>query len=274
MSLAVGHIAYANCAPFFHHLPAAGFDGRIVSGVPAQLNRLLAEGEIDISPSSSFEYARQWRDYLLLPGHSISSVGPVQSVLLFSPHDLAALDGQQIALTGESATSVNLLKVILAEFVGCREVDCRPWAGSVEEVVAGGGNALLIGDRALRTSLAPPEGTRIYDLGALWYHQTGLPFVFALWILRREAAEAKQAEIASFAGQLDQARHLAFANLQALADAAPERDWFGAERLVRYWQLMSYDLDPLHLQGLELFFHLCHRNGLLNEEPELNFWHP
>jgi len=37
---------------------------------------------------------------------------------------------------------------------------------------------------------------------------------------------------------------------------------------------MSYDLDPLHLQGLELFFHLCHRNGLLNEEPELNFWHP
>lgn len=274
MSLKVGHIAYANCAPFFHHLKAAGFSGEIVHGVPAELNRLLAQGRIDISPSSSFEYARQWRDYLLLPGHSISSLGPVQSVLLFSPHDLAALDGETIILTGESATSVNLLKVILNEFVGCRQVNCEPCDGDVEAVVASGGSALLIGDRALRASFAPPEGTRIYDLGALWYHQTGLPFVFALWILRRDAARDKGGDIGLFAEQLEHSRNLAFADLDGLAAAASERSWFSEEGLVRYWRQMSYDLDPLHLQGLELFFHLCYRHGLLDEEPELCFWQP
>lgn len=86
MSLTVGHITYANCVPFFRHLQDSGFCGRIVQGVPAQLNALLAAGQIDLSPSSSFEYARNWRDYLLLPDLSISASGPVKSVLLFSPN--------------------------------------------------------------------------------------------------------------------------------------------------------------------------------------------
>lgn len=95
MNLSVGHITYANCAPFFHYLDSSGFSGRIVPGVPSHLNRLLAEGEIDISPSSSFEYARGWRQYLLLPGQSISSRGPVQSVLLFSSRPLEELAGEK-----------------------------------------------------------------------------------------------------------------------------------------------------------------------------------
>ena len=77
MTLTVGHIAYANCVPFFHYLRASGFDGRIVAGVPSELNRMLAAGAIDLAPSSSFEYGRNWRNYLLLPGHSISSCGLV-----------------------------------------------------------------------------------------------------------------------------------------------------------------------------------------------------
>jgi len=274
MTLTVGHIAYANCAPFFHHLPGTGFDGRIVSGVPVELNRLLAGGEIDVSPSSSFEYAQHWRDYLLLPGHSISSVGPVQSVLLFSPNELSALDGVEIALTGESATSINLLQILLRELAGCQKVCCKVAARPVEEVIAEGGHALLIGDRALRASLNPPEGTRIYDLGALWYHLTGLPFVFALWIVRRDVVENKALELSRFVGQLQVARELAFADLDQLARQAPERDWLGERQLVAYWQQMCYELDAFHQQGLELFFHLCHKHGLLSEMPQICFWTP
>lgn len=272
MTLAVGHIAYANCAPFFHHLRSSGFTGRIVDGVPSALNTLLACGTIDVSPSSSFEYALHWRDYLLLPGHSISSVGPVQSVLLFSPRDLVDLDGVEIALTGESATSVNLLQILLHELAGCRQVRCRVPEQPVEEIVAAGGHALLIGDRALRAGLNPPPGTRCYDLGALWYHLTGLPFVFALWIVRRDAAAAKPTELKSFAAQLQRSRDRAFADLEALANEAPERAWLGEERLLDYWRQMSYELDTFHRQGLELFFHLCHKHGLLGEVPEICFW--
>ncbi|RMF42965.1 MAG: futalosine synthase, partial [Deltaproteobacteria bacterium] len=78
MNLRVGHISYLNCVPFFADLRRQGFDGEIVCGVPAQLNAMLAAGEIDLCPSSSFEYGRAAQDYLLLAGQSISSIGPVQ----------------------------------------------------------------------------------------------------------------------------------------------------------------------------------------------------
>jgi chorismate dehydratase len=43
---------------------------------------------------------------------------------------------------------------------------------------------LLIGDRALDLLLGPHEH-EIWDLGAAWYDLTQLPFVYAVWALRR-----------------------------------------------------------------------------------------
>lgn len=271
MNLVVGHIAYTNCAPFFHHLRAAGFSGEIVSGVPAQLNQLLAAGQIDVSPSSSFEYARNWREYLLLPGLSISTRGPVRSVLLFSPHPLTGLEGAQIALTGESASSVHLLKILLHEFVGLNQVSYAVPDGEVEEVVARGGSALLIGDRALKMAKSYVGGV-IYDLGDLWYRYTGLPFVFALWILRREAAREKVFQVHALLAQLQISQQRAFNDLVGLARSVSERSWMSEAGLVDYWQTMSYGLDEEHLRGLELFFRLCRKQNLLPEVPELDFF--
>lgn len=269
MSLRVGHISYVNCAPFFHYLRRSGFSGKILSGVPSELNRQLATGKIDLSPSSSFEYALHWRDYRLLPGHSISSRGPVQSVLLFSPRSPGNLSGQTIYVTGESATSINLLQVLLREFYGCHDLACKVPEVSVEEVIASGGNALLIGDRALRAS-RESEGCQIYDLGKLWTRETELPFVFALWIVRRCVADAKYDDLVAFHQQLTMARERAERDLEALANASPEREWMSCEALVSYWKQMSYDFTPDHQRGLELFFHFCVKYGLLAEQPEIH----
>lgn len=271
MSLVVGHIAYTNCAPFFHHLRAAGFAGDIVSGVPAQLNRMLAAGEIDVSPCSSFEYGRNWRDYLLLPALSISTKGAVRSVLLFSPKPLIELEGAQIALTGESASSVHLLKILLHEFVGLQQVSYDVPQTPVEDVIAQDGSALLIGDRALKMALSYRDGV-IYDLGELWYRYTGLPFVFALWILRRTAAQGKARQVRNLLAQLEISRQMAFNDLAALARSVPECSWMTEAGLVDYWQTMSYALGEEHIRGLELFFQLCHKQNLLPELPELNFF--
>jgi chorismate dehydratase len=271
MSLVVGHIKYINCAPFFHYLPPCGFAGRIIGGVPSHLNRLLAQGEIDISPSSSFEYARNWREYLLLPDVSISACGPVKSVLLFSRRPIEALEGAAIALTGDSATSINLLQVILREFYGLRDYRCEVPARPVEEVIAAGGAALLIGDRALREALTG-RSRYVYDLAELWLEHTGMPFVFALWILRRQAAMVKYADIKTLQRQLKCSLELAFASLPRLAAATPEREWMGETGLVDYWRSMSYELGNAHLDGLRFYFHLCARHKLLAEEPEIRFF--
>jgi chorismate dehydratase len=271
MSLTVGHIAYANCVPFFHFLSDCGFTGRIVSGVPSELNRLLAKGAVDVSPSSSFEYGRNWRDYVLLPGHSISTFGPVKSVLLLSPLDLDELEGQEIALTGESATSINLVKVLLQEYLGLTRITYQVPEEPVEEVLARGGSGLLIGDRALRAADKRNVSYRIYDLGELWHRFTGLPFVFALWIARREAVQAHPEEFQILGEQLTRSRLRAFSSLDTLAAHTPERRWMSEEGLADYWRCMSYDLGERHRQGLELYFRLLVKYGLLPEMPEIRF---
>ena len=113
--LRIGQIEYANCTPLFHVLreqfPGSGYE--FVTGVPAELNRMLLAGEIDVCPSSSIEYAYHPDRYTILPHLSISSIGAVASVLLFSKVPVEELDGLKIRLSSESATSVNLLKILL-----------------------------------------------------------------------------------------------------------------------------------------------------------------
>ena len=272
MTLRIGRIAYLNVAPYFHYLYEKGFSGEVVAGVPSELNAMLAEGVIDACPSSSYEYGLHADDYFLLPGHSISSLGPVHSVLLFTPGTLQSLAGTEISITGESATSINLLKIMLKEFLGINDVSFKVPQAEVEEILSNGQSALLIGDRALAAARDCPPELQVTDLGALWYHFTGMPFVFALWILRREAVRKAPDEIITLAKQLHESRNHAFSNLHEMASQLSERTGFSAEQLEGYWRGMSYDLSDGHVEGLRLYFTLCHKHGLLEKIPDFHFF--
>ncbi|MGE4545105.1 MAG: menaquinone biosynthetic enzyme MqnA/MqnD family protein [Pedobacter sp.] len=273
MSLKVGHIAYANCVPFFHYLDQVGFRGQIQAGVPSHLNAMLALGKIDLSPSSTFEYGRNWSNYGLLPELSISSRGPVQSVLLFASKPLENLAAVPVALTGESATSINLLRILCLEFYGfpLSEMPCDN--RSVEEIIAMGGSGLLIGDRALKAAIHTTS-PHVYDLGELWWHHTGLPFVFAMWMIHRDAIQHKSSELTAFYLQLKQSLERALSDLDKLASERQEATWMGKERLAAYWRSISYRFTDQHRQGLERFFELAVKHHLLKEKPQLNFFQP
>lgn len=270
--LTLGYIPYLNCVPFFHQLKKNGFKGKLVTGVPSELNRMLQCRELDVSPSSSFEYARNWQNYLLLPNHSISSIGKVKSVLLFSPVDLSELSGSQIAITGESATSINLLRVIFREFYAMHDVTDIVPDFPIESVIAQNKPALLIGDRALRLAHQLPSGMRVFDLGEIWYQKTGLPFVFALWMINRNALDEFSEQLAALGPQLLASRkHLTSQPYPAVTKIA-DKVGLDAATIVDYWNTIDYSLEKDHLQGLKLFFQLCSKYSLLEEEPELNFW--
>ncbi|MEA3545488.1 MAG: menaquinone biosynthesis protein [Thermodesulfobacteriota bacterium] len=269
--LTLGSIPYLNCVPFFYHLKKNGFRGKLVTGVPSELNQMLQRGELDASPSSSFEYARNWRDYFILPDHSISSVGTVRSVLLFSPVELAELEGCKVAMTGESATSINLLRIIFREFVGLKCVTDWVPDVSIETLIAQGQPALLIGDRALRLSLQLPEGVKTYDLGELWFRYTGLPFVFALWMVRRTVLGRFSGEFDELGSQLLKSREQLISDPYPFAAVVAESVKLDVDVIVDYWNTIDFRLEAVHLQGLQLFFHLCMRYNLLDSEPELIF---
>ncbi len=273
MTLRIGHIDYLNCVPFFRYLRADDADDRIVTGTPAQLNTLLAKGQIDLCPASSFEYGRHWSDYLLLPDLSISACGAVKSVLLFASCPLAELADMPIAVTGESATSVHLLQILLREACGFDRLHLHRPECPVEEVIAAGGAGLLIGDRALQAAkagLAPYA----FDLGALWHSFSGLPFVFALWIVRRDVVAEKEEEVAQLQRRLQASLTRALADLPTLAGQTAGRSCLTPKELLAYWQDMSFRLTDAHQQGLKLFFQLAVKHQFLEFPPELHFFAP
>jgi len=266
MRLRVGEIPYANLFPLFHILKSR-FDCsayEFVSGIPSELNLMLRDGRLDASPSSSVEYLFHRDRYDYLPGYSVSSEGPVRSILLFSRAPLEDLHGRRIALTGESATSVLLLRVLLEHFEGIspvyEEAEADPSDASDRDAF------LLIGDRALRAAIERRPQWRIYDLGALWRSRTGLPFVYALWTFRRDLGPEGTALVRALASQIRQARLMARFEYPAIAREAPQRTWLGERGLVGYWENLSFDLTSRHEQAMETFRELALRLPGVAEE--------
>jgi len=272
VTINIGHIKYANCTPIFtalaSHFDCSGY--RFVDGVPAQLNAMLRSGAIDLSPSSSIEYAMAHEQYCLLPELSISAIGAVKSVFLFSRVPVEELDGCSIALSAESDTSVNLLKVLLSRKYGLQNSFERTSLPLAEALKLYPG-LLLIGDSALKGA-ASGAGFHCYDLGELWHAFTGLPFVFALWIVRRDAAKAKHAGLAVLARDLIAAKKLAYGSYPEIAAGCPEREWIGEAELVDYWNTISYELTEAHLEGARCFFRHAFEMGLIPTVPELRFF--
>ncbi len=268
--LKIGEIEYANCTPLFHVLreqfPCFGYE--FITGVPAKLNRMLLAGDIDVCPSSSIEYAYHPDRYTILPQLSISSIGAVASVLLFSKVPVEKLDGCKVLLSSESATSVNLLKILLGQRFDCLcTYEVAQSGASVADIDSSA--LLLIGDSALRASLEKSD-LFVYDLGELWYAWTGYPFVFALWLCRNEVAG--RAELIKLSQQLIQAKELVPRQLGQIAMCAIEANWLGHDRLLAYWQdNISYNLDECAQAGLMLYYAKCFEIGLIAAVPSLKF---
>ncbi|HEU5264216.1 MAG TPA: MqnA/MqnD/SBP family protein, partial [Gaiellaceae bacterium] len=134
----LGRISYVNMAPVFYRLEAAVEE---VTGVPTELSRMLLDGELDIAPIPSIEYARNADRLRILPRLCVSSEGAVDSIQLVSRIPFGQV--RSVAVTPESATSVVLVRILIPR----------------AEIVPLGTPAdatLLIGDAALQSAFQDP----------------------------------------------------------------------------------------------------------------------
>ncbi len=166
--LRVGKVSYINTLPLFYRL--RGFS--VVEGHPAELVKALRASDIDAGIVSSVEFFLNPADYWILPDVSISSRGEVKSVLLLSTKPVNRI--KRIRITSRSLTSRYLLLYILKELYGVE----------AEEVTGNEDAFLTIGDQALSLRESYPH---VLDLGEEWHRATGLPFVFALFLVRKDA---------------------------------------------------------------------------------------
>lgn len=279
MTLCIGKIDYLNIWHVFHLLAQAcpeGPDFRYAPGHPSELNAMLARGDLHISPSSSFEYLLHAERYQLLPGASISAAHEVQSVLFLSPVPLDNLPSWMnsnpgpVCLTGASATSTALLHVLWTQKWQLPDTQWKEVPPG--EGLATGRPFLEIGNLALRHFVHPPKGYHIYDLAAEWSSWTGLPFVFAVWILRRDLTGTEVGLIERLSRDISAITGSLASHFDHLAQLPDRPEWLDAQTLVRYWQAMNYDFGPTEQAGLALFAQRCTSQGLLPGMPGLRWF--
>lgn len=271
--LRLGRINYLNTLPFYHGLTGASKEGGSLvgeTGTPAQINKAMEEGRIDIAPISSLEYLNHQDDYLLLPNLCIGSRDFSASVLLFSKERITGLGGAAISLSDESLSAAILLKILLRfklKFSNSFKVE----PSNPEEMLKQSKACLVIGDQALL--FKSREFVYKTDLSHLWWDWTELPFCFSVWAVRKEFYAKHAVEVNLFWQKLK-------ANL--------ERNLWDIEKLLKdglkitladdkfpivfgYLFNLNYSLDDAMQHGLELFYRLAHRLGVSPRHHRLNF---
>ena len=264
-------VNYINTAPIYEvwkekiHCP----DWQVTEAPPSRLNRMLAANELDLGFVSSYEYAVRPEHYRIMADLSISATGPVGSVFLFSIVPPEELAGKLVLMTGQSDTSVCLLRIILEEFLGVKpqyssgEVFAPCLPGQEPAAV------LAIGDEALRLKVEntdPAAGKKaVYpfqmDLAEFWNRETGLPFVFAVCAVREDFLETAADTAREIRTAFLDCRRQGLEQLPEICDRVARRIPMDCEACSLYLRAMEYDLGPAKQQALEKFFTLLIRRG-------------
>lgn len=269
--LRVGRIPFLVCAPYFH-ASLDGFPGAtFVDGPPRVLNGLLARGEVDCAPSSSFEYARHADDYVLIPGLCTSGRGEVKSVLLFSQVPWEELGGRRVALSPDSDTSNALVRVLSRSRFAVEPVFLPPGAAAGDGPETASAR-VAIGDTALRLAATGAWPYR-YDLARVWQEWQDTPLPLGVWMLRVAAARAIPDVVSAYVRHLRDALAAFFADPDARLDVWERAYGLPLPRAeaLDFFSTADYALTPAHERALETFFGECARLGLLPAAPRLRW---
>lgn len=264
----VGHIEFLNCLPLYYGLIKSNLDIELIKGTPTELNRLLINGSLDISPMSSIEYARHKESLVLFPDLAISSDGEAKSIIMLSRLPIKELHRKRVSLANTSATSQLLLKIILIHHGIEPEYFISP--PDPDSMLASSDAALLIGDIALRYYVDTKD-FYLYDLGTEWKKLTGKKMVYAVWAVNRRFAET-QNELSRYVFEaLQRSKLYSQEHIDEISEYARMFVPFSLNFLKRYFKTLQFDFGEDYQEGLLLFYKLAVEVGALREVPELEF---
>jgi chorismate dehydratase len=236
----VGSVPYLNAVPL-----TRGLEEQIDFLPPSQLAAKLRAGELDAALVSVTEVL--FHDcYDILDGIAVASLGEVKSVFLAHRRPLSEMT--EVFCDTASLTSVNLLRVLLAE-QGLRP-ELKPLATQARDAMPD--FALLIGDPAI-DFLRSPRDHEIWDLGAAWFELTQLPFVYAVWALRRGVENERLRR------QLREAKDFGLGTLEHIISTRTEYD-FAFRKDYLGWHV-HYHLGADEKRGLAKFIELLRQHG-------------
>ena len=239
MTPRLGRIPYLNTEPFFDDDEVRA---NAVVEVPSRMIDLARLGAVDIAPLpvvAAFDHPDVFRP---VGGLGIAAAGAAHSVFLRSTVPAEDLSGSSIGVIDETATSVRLLKVLLQFHL---DVTHTTFVGLDQPADA----ILLIGDKALLRSRNLRTHPYELDLAAEWHDWTGLPFVFAAWMTRRDVPPD------GCTGALDYFNANLDANLADPSAIHRRRPDLGlsADAVATYLRTFRYRFDDSAWAGLDHF---------------------
>jgi chorismate dehydratase len=274
--------SYSNTAPLIWSFLYGSNHGKmelVLDNAPARSAELLAQERVDaalvpVIASQFIDGVKLVSDVCVGAKHKVRSV-----CLVTRGEDLENV--RSVALDVSSRTSVVLTKIIFREFLGF-EPGWRDAPPNLDAMLDQSDCALLIGDPALafkdeggrmkderhasHSSLIPhPSSLRKFDLAELWHRYTGLGFVFAMWMTRRESIDIDLA-----AARDEGLNHLD----EIAANYAPQLRMDKNEMLRYLSENISYSVDDSMGRGLELYLELAARHKLIPARRPLVFIDP
>ena len=228
----IGSVPYLNAAPL-----TCGIESETEYMPPSRLAKRLRAGELAAGLVSITE--AMCNDlYDILDGVAVASDGPVKSV--FVAHKTPLDQVETIHCDTASLSSASLLKVILAK----RGLSPRIEPFGDYTRAAEHDAVMLIGNPGLEFLRVPHEH-EIFDLGQAWKEDPGLPFVFAVWIIRRDRRPT------GLGRALLQAKRDGLAKLDEIIATRPE---FDVELRAAYLrEHIRFDLGEREKQGIARF---------------------
>ena len=254
----IGAVSYLNSRPLIEGLEGLLPSANLVLDYPSRLADALSNGQLDVALIPSIEYFRR-PGYEVISDACVAARGEVLSVKLYCRVHPGQI--RTLALDEGSRTSAALTKVILAERYGVIP-KTEPLSMESTTTDSSADAVLLIGDRAMHS---PEESfTEVMDLGQFWYDWTGLPFVFAMWVARREVNTEGVDEA------LSHARDLGIANVADIAREEAPR--LGISETLAHNYLtrnLHYHLTSAERSGLKLFSELAAQHNLVKPNVDI-----
>ena len=269
--------SYSNTAPLVWSFLYGKNHGKveiILDTAPVRSAELLAQDRVDAAlvPVIAYQMIDNVR---LIPDVCVGARERVRSVCLVTKGgDLT--DVRSVALDTSSRTSIVLTKIIFREFLGF-EPEWKNAEPNLNAMLSDADCALLIGDPALliaecgmrsaesnpKSRIQDPKSAyRTFDLAELWHKHTGLGFVFAMWMTRRE----------SVAIDFTAARDEGLEHLDEIIANYETDIGIGRDELTTYLSRnISYSIDDSMRRGMELYFELAAKNGLIDKNRPMQF---
>ncbi|MEY2600188.1 MAG: hypothetical protein RLZZ142_2447 [Verrucomicrobiota bacterium] len=255
----IGCVQYLNSKPLIHGLP------RVALAHPSELAASLGRGELDVALVPVLELLRHPAAYTVVDGVAIASDGPVYSVFVASETAESTPDRwAEVVADPASLTSLHLVQVLLRNAL-------RSHASIVSErsssLPPNQSAQLLIGNQAIAFRQAHGANRHYWDLGEAWREWTGLPFVYALWVMRRNLPPENQTQIARGL------REIARQGIAAIETIASTETAFGVDFARRYLsEHIRFALGEPEKNGLRRFQReLAHAGFIENASAEIRW---